>query len=357
MKKVGICTLHDAAPNFGATLQAFAMQEVLKSLGYEPEFLKFKLEDKSEKIKIEKLINREDIYFKKEGKVYKGIDTTNIAINTRLKKSNAFLRISNNIYDKENDAYDSIVIGSDELWNINNPSFEHRKEYYGYNLNSNNIFAYAPSCNTTTVDEFKEFHNNDIDFKNLEELSARDLNTMELLEEVAGRKANLVLDPTMLMDGIVKYAKIPKEKDYILVYDYRVTGERKKLIQKLAKEKNLPIYAVGFYCSFADKNIDADIFEFIGYVKNATYVITATFHGTIFSILNEKQFASYACLGYKIEDLLRRFNLEDRDASNADDLAEIVDKKIDYSKVNDMIDVERKKSLKYLKEALEAKKI
>ena len=48
MKKVGVCTLHDAAPNFGATLQAFAMQEVLKNLGYEPEFLKFKLKDNRE---------------------------------------------------------------------------------------------------------------------------------------------------------------------------------------------------------------------------------------------------------------------------------------------------------------------
>lgn len=356
MKKVGICTLHDAAPNFGATLQAFAMQEVLKSLGYEPEFLKFKNGNQNENITINKILNN-SVSLRKDEKKYKGIDTQNISINRKLKKSNVFLKVSDRVYDSEKDNYESIVIGSDELWNINNPSFEHRREYYGYDLGSSNIFAYAPSCNTTTVEEFKEFHNNDIDFKNLAALSARDLNTMELLEEVTGKKASLVLDPTMLIDNIVKYAKVPKEKDYILIYDYRVTGKRKKQIQKLAKEKNLPIYSIGFYCSFADRNIDADIFEFIGYVKNATYVVTATFHGTIFSILNQKQFVSYACLGYKIEDLLNRLDLVERDASNIEDLGTIIDKKIDYDKVNSKIADERRKSMEYLKSALEGKKI
>ena len=356
MKKVGVCTLHDAAPNFGATLQAFAMQEVLKNLGYEPEFLKFKLKDNREEIRIEKLLDK-DIIFRKSNKKYKGIDTKNISINSRLKKSNVFLKISDNLYDNENDVYESILIGSDELWNIHNPSFEHRREYYGYNLNSNNIFSYAPSCNTTTADEFIKFHKNDVDFKSLSELSARDLNTKELLEKVTGRKVSLVLDPTMLSENILEYAKIPDEKDYILIYDYRVTEKRKKQILKLAKEKNLKIYSIGFYCSFADKNIDADIFEFLGYMKNATYVVTATFHGTIFSILNKKQFVSYACLGYKIEDLLKRFNLEDRDVSNVEDLSKIIDNRIDYDEIDKQLKKEREISMDYLKNALEARNI
>ena len=61
MKKVGICTLHDAAPNFGATLQAFALQEVLKKLDYEPEFLKFKKENRHERDVINKLIENDDL--------------------------------------------------------------------------------------------------------------------------------------------------------------------------------------------------------------------------------------------------------------------------------------------------------
>ena len=354
MKKVGICTLHDAAPNFGATLQAFALQEVLKKLDYEPEFLKFKDENRHERDVINNIIENEDLTINsKRNCRYTPVDTKNISINSRLKKSRVFLNVSDNLYNKNNDIYNSIILGSDELWNVNNPSFEHRKEYYGYNLNCNNIFAYAPSCNTTTVEEFKGFHNNKIDFGKVSKLSARDVNTKNLIKEITGRDARLVLDPTMLLKSIENYAIIPDEKDYILIYDYNVSNERKKKIKKLAKEKNLPVYSIGFYCKWADKNIDANIFEFIGYMRNATYVVTATFHGTIFSILNKKQFVSYACLGYKIEDLLKRLELTDRDATGIENLSDIIDKPIDYDKVFKILEDERKVSIEYLKEALE----
>lgn len=353
MKKVGICTLHDAAPNFGATLQAFALQEVLKKLDYEPEFLKFKNENKHEKEIINNIIESDDISINsKRNCRYTPIDTENIAINSRLKKSNVFLNVSKDIYNKDKDTYKSIILGSDELWNVNNPSFEHRKEYYGYGLNCDNIFAYAPSCNTTTLEEFKGFHDYKIKFENVSNLSARDVNTKNLIKDITGKDAKLVLDPTMLLRSFEKYAVIPEEKDYILIYDYNVSNDRKKKIRRLAKEKNLPVYSIGFYCKWADKNIDANIFEFIGYMKNATYVVTATFHGTIFSILNKKQFVSYACLGYKIEDLLKRLDLMDRDATNVEVLSDIIDNQIDYDRVFELLEKERRVSIEYLKESL-----
>ncbi len=352
MKKVGVCTLHDAAPNFGATLQAFAMQEILKDLNYEAEFLKFKNNEKQklEKNRIKSIIDKDFIEFGKTKNKYKGVDTRNICINSRLKKSNVFLNISDDIYDK-NDIYESIIIGSDELWNINNPSFEHRKEYYGYDLNSNNIFTYAPSCNTTKVEEFQNFHSNKVNFENFSKLSARDYNTKNLIKEITGKEASLVLDPTMLLDSFDKYAILPEEKDYILIYDYNVPKRRKEQIKKLSKIKNLPVYSIGFYYPWADKNIDANIFEFLGYMKNAKYIVTATFHGTIFSILNKKQFVSYACVGYKIEDILKRLKLEERDASNKDILS-IIDNPIDYEKVYEILEKERSFSRDYLKKAL-----
>ena len=179
------------------------------------------------------------------------------------------------------------------------------------------------------------------------------LSRKKLIKEITGRDAKLVLDPTMLLKSIDKYAIIPDEKDYILIYDYNVSNERKKKIKKLAKEMNLPVYSIGFYCKWADKNIDANIFEFIGYMKNATYVVTATFHGTIFSILTKKQFVSYACLGYKIEDLLKRLELTDRDATGIENLSDIIDKPINYDRVFNILEDERKISIEYLKNALE----
>ena len=66
MKKIGICTLHDANPNFGATLQAFALQEVLKKMGYEPEFIRFKPEKAKRVRKVNKLnVSKDDVLIDK----------------------------------------------------------------------------------------------------------------------------------------------------------------------------------------------------------------------------------------------------------------------------------------------------
>ena len=162
MKRVGICTLHDANPNFGATLQAFSLQEIVKKMGYNVEFLKFKEEKrngrKEIKLKLKKLYPNSK---------FQPIDTKNITINKGIKKSNRYLNICKEVYDKEKHQYDSIIIGSDELWNLRNPSFIHQREYYGYGLNSQNVFAYAPSSNGTSKEIFEEYFNKDVDLEKI----------------------------------------------------------------------------------------------------------------------------------------------------------------------------------------------
>ena len=161
-------------------------------------------------------------------------------------------------------------------------------------MGCDNIFTYAPSCNTTTIEEFNKFHKNGIDFSMFKNLSARDLNTKKLLEEISNRKVTLVLDPTMLYENMLSHAVEP----------------------------------------------------------NASYVVTATFHGTIFSILCKRQFVSCASLGYKIQDLLKRFELESRDSSESDNIIEMIDKEIDYDNVERLLKEKRKESMDYLTKAL-----
>ena len=78
MKKIGICTLHDANPNFGATLQAFALQEVLKKMGYEPEFIRFK----PEKAKRVRKVKANSKMYKPNPK-FSPVNTSNIKIKDR----------------------------------------------------------------------------------------------------------------------------------------------------------------------------------------------------------------------------------------------------------------------------------
>lgn len=347
MKRVGICTLHDANPNFGATLQAFSLQQVIKDMGHDVEFLKFK--EPIMKKKRERKLKLKKCYSNSK---FSPIDTSKILINSKIQESNKYLNIAKEIYNKEKDRYDAIIIGSDELWNLKNPSFIHQKEYYGHDLNCNNVFTYAPSANGTDKKLFDEYFKNEITLENIKNFSARDRGTLGFIKEVAGIDAELVLDPTLLIEDFDKYAVEPEDEEYILIYDYRVAPDRKQKIQELAKNKNLKIYSIGFYNPWADKNINADIFEFLGYVKKAKYIVTATFHGTLFSIIYKKQFVTTAGNSTKIKDILERLNLNERDITNVKHIEHIVDELIDYNEVEKLKLENRRKSMDYLKKSL-----
>ena len=98
-------------------------------------------------------------------------------------------------------------------------------------------------------------------------------------------------------------------------------------------------------------------FECLNLYRHADYVITDTFHGTIFSIINRKKFvtlireskgSSYGNQE-KLQDLLDRLGLQARSFSNGkDNLYERLSADIDYNKVFDVINAERKRTMEYL---------
>ena len=97
--------------------------------------------------------------------------------------------------------------------------------------------------------------------------------------------------------------------------------------------------------------------EFCRIIEEADYVITTTFHGTIFSVLNEKQFVSLPA-SIKTNDLLVRLGMEERLIENSTDLStiqELLQKRmIDYGKVNCRISEMRENSLALLKKSMES---
>ena len=180
MKKIGICTLY-FGNNFGAILQAFALQEVLKEMGHEVEFIKVK------DIQINMNQPNADLF----------------------EKSREYINLNTKIFDNVKDKYDAIIIGSDEMWNINNNTFEHFEEYFGKKLNVEKIVSYAPSANGVTAEQLKAFYGDDVKFKEFAHISARDEGTQKLVKDISGRDAELVLDPTLLLSDFSKYASNP----------------------------------------------------------------------------------------------------------------------------------------------------
>jgi len=99
-------------------------------------------------------------------------------------------------------------------------------------------------------------------------------------------------------------------------------------------------------------------FEFLWIVKKATYIITDSFHGTIFSIIFERPFVAVRRPGANIRiiDLLDIFNLKDRLAYSSDDIERKLEEGIDYKAVKSLLEFHRKRSLELLETALTSKK-
>ena len=326
LKKIGICTLNEAC-NMGAILQAFAMQETLKSMGYEPEFLKL-----------------ENCVIHDEGRI------TQEFLDMRK-----HLNISSKYYNPNEDRYDAIIVGSDEIWNVQEPSFEHIDEFLGYNLSAPKIIAYAPGANKTNGKVFEEYYKGTRDLSSFTSLSARDTNALDIIRTVTKKDAPLLVDPTVLVDSYDNYMEECKEKDYILVYGWSFSEEEKQSVIDFAKKKNLPLYSVGYELDWCDKFIGSNVFKFLAYMKNATYAVTSeTFHGTIFSIIFNKQFVAMSHGRFKTNELLERTNLKYRDCMSADEIIKKLEESIDYTEVNKWIADEKKKAKDYLRNAIEA---
>jgi len=123
----------------------------------------------------------------------------------------------------------------------------------------------------------------------------------------------------------------------------------KQPVQKPVSEQKPP---VDTFVKNSENNIEADIFEFLGYVKKAKYVVTATFHGSIFSIIFKKQFVSTVGNCLKIGDILERLNLGDRDITNIEKIESVIDRLIDYDEVEKLKLKYRKESMEYLEKAI-----
>ena len=110
--------------------------------------------------------------------------------------------------------------------------------------------------------------------------------------------------------------------------------------------------------SFCDEYIYCHPLEMLSYFKHADYVITDTFHGTIFSVINHRQFATLVrkdeeAKGYgnqeKLGYLLEELELESQRAENLYHLDEILNHTIAYDKVDEIIERERSHTMEYLK--------
>lgn len=371
MKKVGILSMQ-RINNYGSFLQAYGLKTMIESLGYETEFVDYHIE--------KSLIEEKTSKNRFSRNLKKGIETFTApgSLKNKLKYikykqnfKNKYIKLlgisSNYNYNPE---LDSLVIGSDEVFNCiqSNDNVGYSLELFGKDNNARNLISYAASFGNTTLDKLKQYNKTDEIanyLKKFNSISVRDKNSYEIVKELTSISANINLDPVLMFDYKNKLNFKKNEnltEKYMIVYAYngRITKNESTKIKQFAKEKNLKIYSIGGIQDCTDKFIDCEPFEIFNYFCNAEYIITDTFHGSIFSIVTNTDFSTLIRKSVKnsygneekLSDLLCRLGLKNRISYDINETIKKLNSSIDYTDVNKIIVAERKKTMTYLKNNL-----
>lgn len=347
--KIGIVTVHDSN-NYGSFLQAYALQEVCRDMGHEVYFVQTRGKTFVKSTFIP------EISF---GKLFRHPKSTLKNYWNGILKWKAFLsdqKIFREIHSEELDQMDMILLGSDEIWNVRVRSFQN-PVFYGQGRT--NVIAYAVSAGKADYEDMQSYPEFTRDIRKIRKIMVRDKRTQSVVEKICGYSPDIVCDPTFLTDSTLfrqkekRKSRIPDR--YLLVYSYYVSSRFQEKIREFARMNHLKIVSACFYCGWADYNIMCGPMEFCRMIEDAEYVITTTFHGTIFSVLNEKRFVTLPA-SVKTNDLLIRLNLKERIIDNDTDVEEIqkllLQETIDYEKVKQEISQMREKSLAMLKDCI-----
>lgn len=335
--KVGILTFHDAH-NYGAVLQAFALKKYIQKLGYEAKIINYHHEtipDGYPKGNNEKRWEKFDKFIKElvdyEEKVH---------INEE---------------ELEKLDIDFWICGSDQIWNTEITRGFNRGFFLDFTTKGKKIsYAVSMGINKLPTEHEKYFKDS---LNKLDNISVREDTLKEYAEKFTNKKIVRVIDPTLLLEEEDYENLILDNKygDYVLIYALGPDERLTKIANKIAKEKNVKIIELNDKRNenyFCEQISDAGPDEFLTLIKNAKAIITNSFHGTIFSIIFQKEFYTITRLNRnsRMESILKIVDMEDRLIDKVEELENI--KEQDYKKSYDKLKSEKEKSRDFLKKAL-----
>lgn len=374
--KIGILSMQRIINN-GSLLQAYGLMKCIEKLGYNTEFVDFKISDSRIEIYSwkEKIYNFSSKLFlilliiKNLLKLnYNGILLAFSNYTNRKNFKNNYMSVLNLTAKPNYSAkVDILVFGSDEVFNTIQYVEQgkgHAWQLYGADNNAGKLVSYAASFGHTTYEGLEKYNMLDKSkelLSKFDSFSVRDKNSYDIIKTLTGREASINIDPVLLYDYEDIEIKKPEIDNYILVYAYpgRINNKQEvKAIKDFAKKHNKKLVCVNMMQAWCDKFIYAHPFDLLGYFKHADYVVTDTFHGAVISIKYNVSFVQFirSSKGYsnnqKVGYLLSMFGLEDRIVYDNEKLEKTMLQPIDYGKVNNILKVEKAKAMDYLNKVL-----
>ena len=368
MGKVGIMSMQRIA-NYGSFLQAYALKKLIEIQGYTVEFVDYHVGPSI----IRDVANSENKYIRKVKKGFEAFQYKAPFLHKLSfiqykqmfgKKYLPLLGVTNAM--NYNPQLDCLVIGSDEVFNCiqKNSNVGYSLELFGKDNRAQKLITYAASFGNTTLEKLNQYRKtNEIEnlLKKFDAISVRDINSRDIVESLTGRKVVCHLDPVLIYDYMHHCEQIPElhiSEKYLILYAYagRISNTESDWISAYAKRKNLKVYAIGGIQKCADKFVNCSPFEVLAYFKNAEEVITDTFHGSIFSVITHRRFATIVRKSVensygneeKVMDILKRIGLNDRAVFNIQDINQINDCNINYDKIDELLEQQRQETMQYL---------
>lgn len=328
--------------NYGASLQAYALQHYLESLGNEVEIIDFQPwfhQDRYNPFYMTKGRKLYDICKAcpplkyvlvpfKEHRRLRDMITTWGRKKAFDKFTDKYLHLTRRYETSDelrNDPpkADVYVAGSDQIWNTE--SNNGKESGYYLDFGTAKKISYAASFAISRInDKWKPFVKQQL--SHFDHISVREKTGLKILEELGFKDGRQVMDPVFLLDR-AEWSSIAKEsKDYglkdngyILVYDFLYDERIESLTKKIAKQKGLPIVSVNDFqpLPYADKNInDAGPLEFLSLIEHADTVVCSSFHATAFSLIFQKPFYVFPLKNQnnssRMEDLLNTIKHHER---------------------------------------------
>jgi hypothetical protein len=373
--KVAILT-HPLGTNYGGILQNYALQQVLKNLGHQPVTLNYQFEI-PRKTKIlswgGRLLQR-----LRGKKIPLRVWTTPKEHSIITQYTGRFIRKHINVTDsffldkiQEIDIGrpDAIVVGSDQVWRGSHPDVSHffLRDFDGQNIKK---VAYAASFGVN----FWEYSKSDTELckrlvQQFKAVSVRENGGVNLCKKYFEITPQLVLDPTLLLkcedyDTLVNIKQIgDKRTHYIMTYVLDKTPAKMRMIEKVSQSLGLlqkTVMVDNYFNEVGKKGLESCIYppveDWIRGFRDADFVVTDSFHGTVFSILYHKPFVSFVNK-YRGADrfisLLSILHLEERLVDREEEVLSLIRKPIDYVIVDSLLQEKREESLEFLKNSLQ----
>lgn len=319
--KIGILTFH-CAHNYGAILQCYALQEVLKGMGHQVEVIDYR---PASLIAAYKIWNPHRFIARSLLLTVKRLIKETIILPKRIFRYKKFDRFINkwlnlSLPNTVSPSYDIYIMGSDQIWNpLMTKGFEDKYfGYFSFPKNQKRYVAYAASMEAECLTkEEMEYYVKALE--NFDAIGVRESVLASLLQPLTTTKISTVLDPTLLADVSIwnSFLIRKKRRPYVLVYQTRYDKNVMRISHCIAEQLHAEIVVLTTQPTWRLNKAwksDASPSDFVNLISSATCVVTTSFHAVTFSVIFKRPFYCIQ-LGkgdIRLRSLLMDIQLSDR---------------------------------------------